>query len=185
MKEADFNLINDLILRAKRGDQAAFGEIYRDYFTPVYRYLLVRIGHKAAAEDLAQTVFLKVYSAIGRFELSQGKKLLPYFFTVARNTVIDYYRKKKILAVDADALKDLADPGQDGEERFAAQEQKEEILAALRTVNLEEQEAIAGKYLNDLSNAEIAEFLGKTEAAVRQLQCRGLKKLRLILKKDE
>ena len=183
MKEADSCRINDLILRAKNGEKAAFAEIYRDYFTPVCRYLYVRTGHKAAAEDLAQIVFLKVYLAISRFEFSAEKKLLPYFFTVARNTVIDYYRRKKIPAVDADRLWDLADPGQNGEEQIIKQEQKKEILAALRELNFEQQEAIINKYLNGLANNEIAKILGKTEAAVRQLQCRGLKKLRIILKK--
>lgn len=183
MKEADFSRINDLILRAKNGDQGAFAEIYRDYFTPVYRYLFIRTGNKTVAEDLAQTVFLKIYSAISRFEFSGEKKLLPYFFTVARNTVIDYYRRKKIPAVDADRVGDLADPGQSGEDRFIAQEQKEEIFAALRELNFEQREAIINKYINGLANVEIAQFLGKTEVAVRQLQCRGLKKLRTILKK--
>jgi RNA polymerase sigma-70 factor (ECF subfamily) len=82
----------ELLRRAKEGDEGAFGALYEIYYTPVYRYLFLRSRSKADAEDIAQTVFVKVYASLERFEIHEEP--LCYFFSVARNALIDFHRKK-------------------------------------------------------------------------------------------
>ena len=84
----------ELMRLAKDGDSEAFGLLYSKYFVPVFRYIYLRLKNKEEAEDLAQTVFLRVYKSLTRFR-DQGKEPLAYFFTIARNAIIDYWRKKK------------------------------------------------------------------------------------------
>ena len=155
-----------------------FDELYERFFTPVFRYVLLRVKNRAEAEDLAQTVFMKAYQANppgkGGQELS-----LNYFFTVARNTVIDHWRKKKDVVVDDpdEAFENIPDtetPELDamrGEANTAVRE-------ALQLVSPSEQEVLILKFMNELSTKEIANMLNKSEVAVRQLQSRGLKSLR-------
>lgn len=155
-----------------------FEELYERFFTPVFRYILLRVKNRTEAEDLAQTVFMKAYQAnppgkAGR-ELS-----LNYFFTVARNTVIDHWRKKKDDVVDDpdetfENIPDTETPelGAMRGERGVA------VRRALERVSAAEQEVLVLKFMNELSTKEVAAVLGKTEVAVRQLQSRGLKTLR-------
>ena len=87
-----------LMQLAKNGDTEAFGQLYELYFKPVYRYIYLRTKSKEEAEDLSQVVFIKIFKSIGGFQ-EQNKQPLAYFFTIARNTVIDHWRKKKDILI--------------------------------------------------------------------------------------
>jgi len=167
-----------LMRLAKGGDRAAFAEVYDRYFTPVYRYIFFRVRSRAEAEDLTQAVFLKAYEAIERFE-DRGKEPLAYFFTIARNAIINFWRKKKEFLTEK--------PEHDFHERGGALdieddlEVKESVTIIRKGLSLltdEQAEVISLKFISELSNKEIAEALGKSEEAVRQLQSRGLRELR-------
>jgi len=169
-----------LMMQAKAGDADAFGRIYELYLTPVYRYIFFRTRNKEEAEDLTQTVFMRVFGALSRFEKRQITPL-AYFFTVARNVVIDHWKKKKdLLPEDPDvtfsALKD--ESGINLHEHLSTEQTIACIKESLHTLKNEQQEVLTLKFIDDLKNREIAELLGKTESAVRQLQCRGLKALK-------
>ncbi len=181
------NLKNDpikLMQLAKAGSADAFGMIYNLYFTPIYRYIQFRVKNKAEAEDLTHTVFLKVYQSIGDFRV-QNSAPLAYFFTVARNTVINFWRKKKeILPSDPEELFSKIPSQQKNLQRAA--EEKEMTGAVkdlLKELTDDQQEIIILKFINELSNTEIAQITGKSEAAIRQLQFRALKELRVQVKK--
>ncbi len=171
--------MGELMRRAKAGDQDAFAHIYKEYFTPVYRYVYFRVRSKHEAEDLAQSVFVKAYEAIDRFE-ERGKNPLAYFFTIARNTVINYWRKKKEIVTDElESLGNhMLDVRYDPNDMIERHESIEAIKQGPSILTEEQSEVISMKFLSELSNKEIAEALGKTEEAIRQLQSRGLRALR-------
>ncbi len=83
-----------LIESAKKGDRRAFDKLYELYFTPVYRYVYLRVKDKSEVELIAQDVFIKVYKSLSTYEVKTASPL-SYFFTVARNTIIDYWRKNR------------------------------------------------------------------------------------------
>ena len=83
-----------LMDQAREGDQGAFSLLYEQYATPLYRYIYFRVTRKEDSEDILQTVFLKAYRALPKFR-NQGKNPLSFFYTIARNAIIDYRRKKK------------------------------------------------------------------------------------------
>jgi RNA polymerase sigma-70 factor (ECF subfamily) len=162
-----------------------FEELYERFFTPVFRYVLLRVKNRAEAEDLAQTVFMKAYQANppgkGGQELS-----LNYFFTVARNTVIDHWRKKKDVIVDDpdEAFENIPDT-ETPEGDAMRGEANTAVREALQLLSASEQEVLILKFMNELTTKEIAKMLNKTEVAVRQLQSRGLKALRGHLNQEE
>lgn len=172
-----------LLERAQQGDSAAFGILYEQYYTPVFRYVFFRVKDKDEAEDLAQTVFLKVFRSVHRYQ-NVGKNPLAYFYTVARNTLIDYWRKERpVVLDDPDDLivKMDARAAEHPVRQFADTGDLRAIREALHRLTQDQQDVITLRFLDDLSTKEIAELLGKTEEAVRQLQSRALRSLRRFL----
>lgn len=168
----------ELMLRAKNGDTDAFERLYEIYFIPVFRYIYFRVKNRENAEDLVQEVFLKVFNSISKFQ-EKGKSPLNFFFTVARNAVIDYWRKKKEVKFDnpQDILK-ISDRDESPWSLLQKNETVSMVNKAIKYLPNDQQEVIILKFINDLSNEEIAGLLKKNEAAVRQLQSRALKNLR-------
>ena len=170
-----------LMQRAKDGDGDAFGQLYHTYLIPVFRYIYFRIRDKDTAEDLTQDVFLKVYGAISRFE-HKDTSPLAYFFTVARNTVIDYQRKKKTIPLDGDgteaALAALPDTAKHPEGTAEWRDTLKALREAIGSLTEEQQEVVVLRFMGELSVREVARLMQKAEPAVRQLQCRALRALR-------
>lgn len=187
MKEDNFQ--NDpkiLMQMAKSGDTDAFGRLYELYFVPVFRYIYFRVKNKEEANDLAQTVFLKVFRSLSSFR-EQNKSPLAYFFTVAKNTVIDRWRtKKEVLLDDPESVfGQIPDKTSNPLELVENEETDHAVRRAIEQLTDDQQEIIVLKFINEKPNKEIAAFLGKTEEAVRQLQCRALRVLRQILKSQD
>lgn len=184
--EEEVNFQNDpetLMRLAKSGDAEAFGRLYELYFAPVFRYIYFRVRNKEEANDLTQKVFLKVFCSLPNFR-DQNKSPLAYFFVVARNAAIDYWKAKKEISVDdsENAFGQIPDKANNPIELVEKQETSQALYRAVNQLTDDQQEVIVLKFINEMPNKEIAALLGKTEEAVRQLQCRAIKALRQILK---
>jgi RNA polymerase sigma-70 factor, ECF subfamily len=174
-----------LILLAKTGDKKAFESLYTLYYNPLFRYLFIRTRNAREAEDLTQTVFMKVYSSIERFELGSADPL-AYFFTVARNTLIDASRKKSSGDIVSDEMVFInQDAETDTHESLEEKENRDLVRMALDHLTEEQKEIVEYKFINDFSNKKIAEITGKSEEAIRAIQFRAIKKIRTAFKKHD
>ncbi len=183
-KEQKYNL-KALMKNAKNGDTEAFGVIYSEYFTPIFRYVYFRVKNKEIAEDLVQTIFMKTLQSVGNFE-DRDKEPLSYFFTIARNTIFDYWKKKKDVLI-GDMESDISSIPDESETALSALRKNDTSIAlrcAVSKLPDEQQEIITLKFINDLSNREISRILGKKEDAIRQLQCRAIRNLKDIFKNN-
>lgn len=170
-----------LLEQAKGGDATAFGELYRLYFAPIYRYIYFRVKHAEEAEDLTQSVFTRVYASLDRYE-HRGSPLLAFLYTVARNAIIDYWRKKKSVTFDdPEHLQAEIDAAQKIVPELQDPFDSATLRSAIQRLTDDQQEVVVLRFINDLPNRDIAEQLGKSEEAIRQLQSRALKALRQIL----
>lgn len=183
MKDAprdDQDQLKSLILSAKNGNNHAFEEVYRQYYTPLFRYIYVRVKNKHEAEDITQTVFLKVWNALPSWNENHTSPL-SFFFTVARNTLIDFFRKSSHKEIVSDELiYNQADVHQTTDKEHADNELKEILDHAISQLSEEQQEIITLIYTNDLTYPEIAQITGKREDAIRQIHSRAIKKLRTL-----
>ncbi len=174
-----------LLMKAKRGDTEAFGAVYKRLFTPVYRYALARAGDPELAKDIVQTTFLKAFHALPRFE-SRGVDPLAFFLTIARNTMLDHWKKRRHeILPDTDEEETLAaipDGAESNEVRFAKHTLHESLRAALLVLTAEQRDVLSLRFFGELSTEEIARSMKKSPDAVRQLQSRGLRTLRDELK---
>ncbi len=174
-------LIEELVVLVQKGDKEAFSKIYDFFADSIYRYVFFRVN-KEDADDLIEQVFLRVWENIGKYKNTKESRFSSWVFRIAHNLVIDYYRNNKIK--DVSEL-DLNIPTMDREHNpLAKTEDKLNILIlrkALNKLKKQYREFLILKFINELSNKEIAELLDKSEGGVRILQLRALKALKAEL----
>lgn len=174
-------LIEELVVLVQRGDKDAFSKIYDFFADSIYRYVFFRVN-KEDADDLIEQVFLRVWENIGKYKKTKESKFSSWVFRIAHNLVIDYYRNNKIK--DVSEL-DLNIPTMDREHNpLAKTEDRLNILIlrkALNKLKKHYREFLILKFINELSNKEIADLLDKSEGGVRILQLRALKALKAEL----
>ncbi len=161
---------------ARGGDAQAFSEIYEHYYTPVYRYVYLRTRDKELSEDILQETFLKAYRSLSSFVFGRTDPL-AYFFTIARNTLIDHSRKKRPTRISSELAENQPD-FRTPESEARTQEDVKELKRLLDMLGEEQREAIVLRFISGHSNKEIAILMDRSEAAVRQLQSRGMRALR-------
>jgi RNA polymerase sigma-70 factor (ECF subfamily) len=81
-----------LIERAKRGDHQSFGKLYERYIDAMFRYVRSRVDDVQTAEDITEAVFLRSFEAISKYR-EKGLRYSAYLYQVARNLLIDHYRR--------------------------------------------------------------------------------------------
>jgi RNA polymerase sigma-70 factor (ECF subfamily) len=100
--EADEKLVEKYLF----GDEKAFDFLVYKYTTPIYNFSARYIGVGQEAEDLTQEIFIKIWKSLKKFDLN--KKFKPWIFRIARNTIFDYLRKKKVAPV-VESIDDCSD----------------------------------------------------------------------------
>lgn len=178
MQEHD---LNRLIKRAQQKDKEAFGEIYTFFYKPIFRYLYFSVRNRELAQDLTQDTFFKAWKALLSGSTSNGS-FKAYLYTIARNLVIDYYRKKKEVSLDAigEYVEHLL--VEDPQDLISQDEDKQMVSNALTKLEENERQFIVLRFFEDLRFSEMAKILGKGEGSVRVATHRVLKKLRIMLK---
>jgi len=173
-----FDVAEAEIVEAAKTDPIAFGELYERYYVRVYRYIYHRVGHASDAEDVTGLVFMKALEGLPNYR-QRGNGFAPWIFRIARNAVIDHYRRRRPQAT-LDVLlsaPDDADPVGD----VLGKERRTELTALVEGLSADQRDVVLLRYAADLSFTEIAAILQKNEAAVRMLLHRGLKKLKVVL----
>ncbi len=170
---------HELIRRAQEYDPAAFGEIYERYYIGVYKYVYYRIGDQTAAEDMTMEVFLKAMEAIDGFTF-RGIPFSAWLYRIASNLVVDFFRRQPVqpsLSLEEKMVANTEHPVHSLDVQFSHQALRE----ALADLTDEQQQVIILKFVDGLSNIEVAQVLGKTEGAVKSLQHRALAALGRVL----
>jgi RNA polymerase sigma-70 factor (ECF subfamily) len=170
-----------LVELAQGGDREAFGQLYDAYVDSVHRYLYVRVGQRALAEDLTSETFVRAMRRIDSFTW-QGKDIAAWFITIARNLVADHVKSARFrFEVTTADMRD-ADVQVDGpEEEVLTHQRDEQLVRAIRTLRPDQAECITLRFLQGLTLAETARVLGRSEGAVKQLQLRAIRALRISL----
>lgn len=163
-------------------DREAFVRAYDLYVDKIYRYVYFKVGKKEEAQDLTSEVFLKAWNYIQDNQISNYKTLKALFYKIARNLVIDYYRKKsnkESISLENEIVAiNIADENQNIFEKINISSEVEEVLKRMSELKDEYREALALRYIDELSITEISEILEKTKGNTRVLVFRALKTLK-------
>lgn len=177
--------IESLVKKAK-DDPRAFAEIYELYFNRIYAYARYKVGNSTDAEDITEQVFLRALESLDAFKW-RGYPFSSWLFRIAHNQVVDYFRvsnKRSWVTLDEAAVK--TDSGVSVESEIDLMVDTKMLKDAMSRLSSEQQDVLILKFVNGLSNNEVAQIFGRTEGAIKSLQHRALKNLKKILKvKDD
>lgn len=155
-----------------------FTKMYEEYADDIFRFLYVHVQDEALAEDLTADTFTKAFQKIEDFDFKQSR---AWLYTIARNTMTDYWRKKRPIALDEKL--EIADDRPSHEEVFDKQLVSEELLAAIKRLPEDMKLVVSLRFMQGLSVRDTAFATGLTETNVRVIQYRALKKMRGLLTK--
>jgi RNA polymerase sigma-70 factor, ECF subfamily len=174
-----------VIAACHRGDAGSVARLYDLYADRIYSYLLARTGDFQVAEELTADVFLRVVQHVRRFKLDATRpaaSVSAWLYRIAANLVADYHRMRQrrpqvSIEEEAPFVSDAPDPWQQAERR----ETLERLSGALEKLTEDQRLVVVAKFGEGMSNAQTADWLGKSEGAVEALQHRALRTLCRLL----
>ena len=178
----------ELIQNIKKGDDIAFAELMSRYTKHIFNFILQYVKIKEEAEDVTQDTFFKTWKYIKRFK--HGMKFKPWLFTIARNTALDYIKKKKAITFssmesDEEDSFNFADTLSDNEplppELFARAELATELANAMIDLHPDHRSVLIMHYQLDMTFEEIADSMKKPMNTVKSWHHRSLAKVKTKL----
>ena len=129
-----------------------YDEVYENYSEKVMHYILSKISSRSDAEDLFSTVFLKVFEKFPSFDQNKAS-VSTWVYTIARNTLIDYFRIRKV-------------------------HEELELASALEKLPPRERDLIVLHYYHNLQLKEIAQIMGMSYSNCKVIHSKALARLR-------
>jgi len=182
--KANFLKEKYLLFRAKNKDPEAFAEVYDIYIDRIYRFVFFKINRTEEAQDITSEVFLKTWQYI--IDGKEIKNLNALFYKIARNLVIDHYRKASQKDVSLEGLKtsetEIKDLLEDQINKIEKKIEIDKIEEKLMGLKDDYREIIILRYIEGLSIKEISEIVAKKKGAVRVILYRALNALKELMK---
>jgi len=173
-----------LLSRVRQWDEESLASVYDEYAPAIYRYVYRLTGHRDTAEEIVSDTFHRFLVSLKNGG-GPRRNLSAWLYRVAHNLVVDRWRRQ---------------PGEEdvplGEttklftsdhslECVARQEEVERVRNAMRRLTPLQQQVIALRFLEGMSNREVAEVVERDINAVKALQHRAINSLRRILGEDD
>jgi RNA polymerase sigma-70 factor, ECF subfamily len=172
---ADQKTAGALFPHGEEGEQA-FQTFYQENLSMIYRYVYSKVGNREEAEDLTSQIFIKAVRGVDTERSMQSVQ--KWLFQVARTTVADYWRLHYRVSISS--LEELLEAGWEGpvEEEPAAFSSRpiDRVQRILQALPEHYREVLSCRFLLNLSIKETALRMGLTEANVKVLQFRALKR---------
>ena len=181
----------EIMLRAKAGDQSAFDYLVQKYRRPIISFMYRMARNTAAAEDLAQEVFLRVYRSRQSYEASA--KFTTWLYRIATNLAVNHARdtrhERPEVTVSLDepdeesgTTLELPDGALTAEQMMVRRERMKAIRSKVEALPEQQKLAVIMHKYQQMDYKEIAEVLKKSESATKSLLFRAYETLREQLK---
>jgi len=168
-----------LIARAKRGDEAAISQLYRQYAPRIYGYVASRVGDPTLADDLTSDVFLRALEGLPGFEY-RGISLGAWLYRIAHDRVADHFRqhaRRQTLPLENGML-----PPKNGvEPEVEANLEAQRLKQAIGQLTADQQQVILLRFNAGLKLREAAYVMDRSIGAIKMLQMRALTSLRQLV----
>ena len=198
-----------LLIEAAQRDRARFADVYQEYFEMVYGYVGRRLRDRARAEDLTSEVFHKALANLPRFKWT-GAPFGSWLLRIASNLIADRAKraaKERSVSLDSETDRGssprvskgvdapsltvgLPPRGGSGtpqiqQTELEASEQSAELFRLVDGLGDDQRRVMMMRFAEEKSIREIADELGRSQGAVKQLQFRALQTLRARITGDE
>jgi len=158
------------LIEAARTDPARFGELYERNFDRVYAFIVRRVRDRDEAQDLTAEVFHHALAGLDRFEW-RGAPFVAWLYRIAANAVADRARR---LAREGGTMPQLVARTEDP----ADMEHQARVFRTVAQLPVPQRRVLEMRFVEQKSIREIAQELGRSEGAVKQLQFRAMENLR-------
>lgn len=159
-------------------DKYSFEEIYDNYFDRVYKFLSYRVNNTEDVKDLTSEIFKKILNKISSYD-SNKANLDVWIFTIARNSLYDYYRaKSRTNIISLEKVKDFFKSESNPHDYVEKKEEVDYLKSIIKKLPERERQVISYKFGAQLKNKDIAEIMGLTSSNVSVIIHRTIKELR-------
>ena len=160
-----------LRIEAAQKDPGRFADLYEEHFERIYAYVLRRISNRTEAQDITADVFQQALANLKRFEW-RGAPFAAWLYRIAANAVADYFQRMSRQSSSPPLPESSTDENYEEVERRAA------LFRSVDRLPPDQRRVIVMRFGEEKSIREIAQEIGRSEGAVKQLQWRGLQSLR-------
>jgi len=166
---------HDLIREILAGDQQAIQKLHERYVDRMFHYIYTQTNSYHDTEEMLQDVFLKVARKLDQFEGKASFK--TWIFKIARNVVIDYYRKqnkeRRSIAVEKDFLEDIAGEDESAETTVLRNFHIDGLLQIINRLPSHYRTVLHLRFIEEFSIQETSEIMGKSTLSVKAMQRRA------------
>ena len=168
----------DLMTLYQNGTEEAFQVLYSRHSSKIFGFIKSRVFVTERCQDIFQEVFMKIHKS--KHLYNRNHPVLPWIFTITKNTIIDETRKSKTVQnqIQIDEL-EIAAP------QAAAGFLMSDITHQLEKIPTNQKSAIEMRYVEEKTFEDIAEVLKTSEVNVRQLLSRGIQRLKELMKEGD
>lgn len=173
---------DEAIILAGQGDKNAFSVLYQRYVKRIYNYIYYRTGSQHDAEDLTERVFFRAMNHIHNYH-NRGLPFTAWLYRIAHNLVANWHRdshRRREVPLE-DHTHTLRQGGDYPEVALVKNQEVQGLLVAIRKLPEDRQNLIILKFVEHMSNDEIARIMGRSEGAIKSLYHRTLLSLRTDL----
>jgi RNA polymerase sigma-70 factor (ECF subfamily) len=182
---ANLTSLNDerLLIEAAQHDPSRFAELYENNFNRVYAFVARRVNDRDEAQDITAEVFHQALKNLGRFQW-RGVPFAAWLLRIAANALADrWQRTSRGVEVQADEL--LQDRSESATGDAVEVERRAILFQLVDRLPDDQRLVIVRRFVDQKSVREIAQELGRSEGAVKQLQFRALETLRGQVRKSQ
>lgn len=171
--DVDLGRDRGLVERFQSGDAAGFEDLYRRYYSRLYRFCLKRVGDAEEAEEVTQEAFTRAFSALDR--LSGERKFYPWLSVIAARLCVDTHRRRSRTQPAAEIDLGMVEGGQDD---VIAEVDRELVTRALDRLGPRHREVLRLREEEGWSYQKIAEYYEVSLGTVEQLLWRARRALK-------
>jgi RNA polymerase sigma-70 factor (ECF subfamily) len=182
MSAAELQELSHCIARARSGSLEAWGELYRDFAGPIFRFCRRTMPTREDAEDATTEIFMKLREKIGMYD--QSRPFQAWLYKVAANHCWDLLRRRKTRQdLESEGVEDmpLEHPDPSALDKLLDARSSKDMRAALAELPSRSRMALALRYYSDMSYDEIADTLGVRRNFVGVVLLRARHQLREAL----
>ncbi|WP_422083910.1 RNA polymerase sigma factor [Ulvibacterium sp.] len=181
------NGLQEIIKRAKSGNQIAFSTLLDNFWNDVYGFQLKRTENENDAEDITIQTFSKAFDRISTYD--EAYEFKTWLIAISKNIHIDLIRKRKRSPLEADgnneAIKRVLDDAPTAEDRLITEQNLANLLQHIKKLKPHYQEVINLRYFHELSYAAIAKELNEPVNNVKVKLLRAKKLLAEVIKRSK
>ena len=175
----------ELIQQIKQGDENSFNILVKQNLTMILNFVYRFCYDTDLAEDITQEVFIKIWKNIKKFD--ETKNFKSWMFTIAKNTAIDFIRKKRIIPFSSfnndndDYINNIQDEKLNLLNEIIKKDNRSKLSKIIKNLNNKQQLVLYLYYYEEMNFREISEILGISVNTVKSQHFRSIQNLKKLM----